>query len=545
MSKKWACRTYYNPNPFISVSWHDTIMMVPVPPFVVPTKALHLDFSVVQGLWIGSFLSNGRGKRVVGDDLLFVGRTSDAGLFVPHISFPPTWMNIMTTLFGSSMCLFGCSSVTLACKNAIWGNDDCDLAATPFGPVPLSLNLACHDPYSAPTDIVIVWGSIYSGMSASDLLAALIDFAINLGCEVGMKYVAEPLAKKAGNGIQSGFKKATAKAGSVYKKVFPKAAAAAAKRRAAKGASKGIFSSMAASLSKLAGYQSTDAMKAYTKKAATTRGMYNTLKEMCYSTGKNLDNDLIDLVKQGTPGVFSKEFLSELQNINSSKYDDYVQEMLSSSSKSIKNAEDSGAQKITKAVNDEWIDDVTYDLADNEIIQYKSLMTDDIAIDSAMRTTFWKAMKEMNDAAVDASSKELARSLGYVALKKSFSQILWKYSIRNGGLITIHTNILGYDLDYDSSSGRMFAEKWWTNQNWFGQQLWDAGDLGLTESDDSDYWEEASIEGDGSDDDYWYVSSADDAEDTSSSTTSDESAEGDDEDDDYWYGADEDANAAE
>ncbi len=546
MSKKWACRTYYNPNPFISFSWHDTIMMVPVPPFVVPTKAFHLDFSVVQGLWIGSFLSNGRGKRVVGDDLLFVGRTSDAGLFVPHISFPPTWMNILTTLFGSSMCLFGCSSVTLACKNAIWGNDDCDLAATPFGPVPLSLNLACHDPYSAPTDIVVVWGSIYSGMSASDLLAALIDFAINLACEVGMKYVAEPLAKRAGKGIQSGFKKATAKAGSVYKKVFPKAAAAAAKRRAAKGTTQGVFAKLATNLSKLAGTESTDAMKSYTRKAATTRGMYNSLKEMCYSTGKNLDNDLIDLVKQGTPGVFSKDFLSELQNINSSKYDDYVKKMMSKSKKSLKISEDTGADQIKKAVDDEWYTTTYDDIIDDYIRTAKSVMTDDIAIDSAMRTTFWKSMKEMNDAAEKAASTELARSLGYVALKKSFSQILWKYTIKNGGLISIHTNILGYELDYNSNPSRQFSERWWTNQNWFGQQLWDAGDFGLTESDDSDYWEEAYVEDDGTDDDYWYVSVADDSEDTSSSTTSDEATqEDDDDDDDYWYGVDEDANAAE
>ena len=543
MSKKWACRTYYNPNPFISFSWHDTIMMVPVPPFVVQTKAFHLDFSVVQGLWIGSFLSNGRGKRVVGDDLLFVGRTSDAGLFVPHISFPPTWMNILTTLFGSSMCLFGCSSVTLACKNAIWGNDDCDLAATPFGSVPLSLNLACHDPYSAPTDIVVVWGSVYSGMSASDLLAALIDFAINLACEVGMKYAAEPLAKKAGKGIQSGFKKASTKASSLYKKLFPKQViSGAVQQGVSKSAKKGVFAKMATSLSKLAGQESTDAMKAYTKKAATTRGMYNSLKEMCYSTGKNLDNDLIDLVKQGTPGVFSKDFLSELQNINSSKYDDYVKKMMTKSSKSLDEAEDRGAKQITQAVDDQWYTSTYDDILDEDIITPKSYMTDDLAIDSAMRTTFWQSMKEMNDAAEKAASTELARSLGYVALKKSFSQILWKYTIKNGGLISIHANILGYDLDYDSSSGRMFTERWWTNQNWFDQQLWNAGDLGLTESDDSDYWEEAYVEGDGTDDDYWYVSSTEDSEDTTSSTGSDESAE---DDDDYWYEADPDASAAE
>jgi len=540
MSKKWACRTYYNPNPFISFSWHDTIMMVPVPPFVVPTKAFHLNFSVVQGLWIGSFLSNGRGKKVVGDDLLFMGRTSDAGLFIPHISFPPTWMNIMTTLFGSSMCLFGTSSVTLACKNAIWGNDDCDLAATPFGPVPLSLNLACHDPYSAPTDIVIVWGSVYSGMSLADLLAALIDFAINLACELGMKKLGEPLMSSAGSGL----KKLGGKINSGLKRLTGTAASTAAGGAAAGAVKKGnFFDKITKNFSKLAGWEATGAVKSYTKKAATTRGMYNTLKEMCYSTGKNLDGDLIDLVKQGTPGVFSKEFLSEMQNINSSKYDDYVKEMMSKSAKSLDEAEDAGAKNITKAVDDEWIDDVVDDLVDLDLqhITYKSIMTDDIAIDSAMRTTLWTAMKEMSDAAEKAASTELARSLGYVALKKSFSQILWKYTIRNGGLIDFDW---GHGFDYDSSVSRQFSEKWWANQEWFGYEFWNAGDLGLTQTDDSEYWEESYVEGDGTDDDYWYVDVADDSSSAISDGASTDTNESDDEDD-YWYGTDENANAAE
>lgn len=581
MSKKWACRTYYNPNPFISFSWHDTIMMVPVPPFVVPTKAFHLDFSVVQGLWIGSFLSNGRGKKVVGDDLLFVGRTSDAGLFVPHISFPPTWMNILTTLFGSSMCLFGTSSVTLACKNIIWGNEDCDLAATPFGPVPLSLNLACHDPYSAPTDIVIVWGSVYSGMSFADLLAALIDFAINLACEVGMKHIGEPLMSAAGSGlkkvggkINSGLKKLSGKAATTGagaattgaktalsgagaattgSKALAGAGAATVgtkkaipSKAAGKSASKGnFFDQIGTNFSKLAGWESTSAVKKYTKKAATTRGMYNTMKEMCYSTGKNLDSDLIDLVKQGTPGVFSKDFLSELQNINSSKYDDYVKKMMSSSADSLDSAERSGSKDIKDAFDKEFIDEITDDLSGNEVILYKSLMTKDIAIDSVMRTTLWKAMKEMSDAAEDAASKELARSLGYTALKKSMSQMLWKYTIRNGGLISIDTTILGYHLDYDTSPSRQFADKWWANQEWFGTELWNAGDLGLTETDDSEYWEESYVEGDGSDDDYWYVSVADDSASTSTDGTSTDTDESEDDDDDYWYGTDENADAAE
>lgn len=518
MSKKWACRTYYNPNPFISVSWHDTVVTVPVPPFVVPAKLPHLNFSVVQGLWIGSFLSNGRGKSVVGDNLFFMGRTSDAGLFVPHISFPPTWMNLLTTLFGSSMILFGTSSVTVACKNVMWGNDDCDLAATPFGPVPFSLNLACFDPYSLPTDLVVVWGSIYTGMSLGDLLAALIDFAINLACEVGMKYIVEPLAKKAGNGI----KKLGGKVGSAFKSAFPNSAASAARRRAAKGSSKGIFSKISDSVSKFVGWQSTDAMKTYTKKAATTRGMYNTLKEACYATGKSLDSELVDLVNAGTPGVFSKEFLSELQNINSSKYDDYVEKMMKSSAKSLDAAEDAGADQIAKVVKEQQ------EQLLSSFPNMSSTTKEWLATDNAMRTTFYTAMKEMSDAAEQAASTELTRSLAYTGLKKSFSQIFWKYTIRNGGLIDFNW---GSGFSYDSSIDRQFTEKWWADTS-----LWDPSDLGLTESDDSEYWEEAYVEGDGSDDDYWYVSSSEE-----STSTNDAS----DDDDDYWYGTDENTDAAE
>jgi len=90
----------------------------------------------------------------------------------------------------------------------------------------------------------------------------------------------------------------------------------------------------------------------------------------------------------------------------------------------------------------------------------------------------------------------------------------------------------GNGFSYDSSMDRQFTEKWWADTI-----FWDPSDLGLTESDDSEYWEEAAIEGDGSDDDYWYVSSSDE------STTTD--SDSDEDDDDYWYGTDENADAAE
>jgi len=281
--------------------------------------------------------------------------------------------------------------------------------------------------------------------------------------------------------------------------------------------------------------------------------MYNTLKEACYSTGKNLDSDLIDLVKQGTPGVFSKDFLSQLQSINSKKYDDYISEMMPTLKKSFKNAEVSASESAEKAIKNEFIENVDYEYFD-EAIRYKQFMTQDVAIDSVMRTTLFDAMKEMSTAAEKAASTELARSLGYVALKKSFSQILWKYTIRNGGLISIdvHKQLAfglfnyNFDISLTTEPNRQFSEKWWANQEAFGYELWDAGDLGLTETDDSEYWDEAYVEGDGTDDDYWYYSVADD----SSSSTTDSSSSGsddstDDDDDDYWYGTDTNADAAE
>src|SRR5689334_21508041 len=97
----WKVRPYYNVNPFVGVSWHDTMVPIPLPPFMIPGKLPHITFDVVQGLWLGSFLSNGRGRKILCDDLLYVGRMSDAGFVVPHISIPPSWYNLLTTLFGS------------------------------------------------------------------------------------------------------------------------------------------------------------------------------------------------------------------------------------------------------------------------------------------------------------------------------------------------------------------------------------------------------------------------------------------------------------
>lgn len=183
MSKGWQCRTYYNVNPFVGVSMHDTMGPIVAPPFYGPAWLPHFQIDVVQGFWLGSFLSKRSEDAVISEGVLFLGRGSDAGFIVPHISYLPSWYNLFTTLFGSSIALFGSTSVSVACKNILWGNQDCDVAATPFGAAPVSLNLSCSDPFSFFTDIVIVWGSVYVGMSWDDIKAAAIDFAINLAME--------------------------------------------------------------------------------------------------------------------------------------------------------------------------------------------------------------------------------------------------------------------------------------------------------------------------------------------------------------------------
>lgn len=198
MALKWPCRAYYNPNPFIGLCKHSTLLPVPLPPFWVPMESLHIDFDVVQGLWLGSFPSRGRGKKVIGDGLFLMGRTSDAGLIIPHISVPvPSWFNLVTTAFGSSNSIFGSSSVNLACKNILWGNQDCDIATTPFGPTPLSINLACFDPISMPTDLVVVWGTIYVGMSLGDLFACLAEIALQMLMDFALNKIGGAIGRKA------------------------------------------------------------------------------------------------------------------------------------------------------------------------------------------------------------------------------------------------------------------------------------------------------------------------------------------------------------
>lgn len=195
MSKGWACHAYYQVNPFVGACKHDSMLTVPAPPFQIPWPLWHIDFGVAQGLWIGSFLSTGYDKEVKGDGLHFLGRMSDAGLGIPHISIPPSWFNLLTSLFAMSNAVFGSGSVQMGCHNLLWGNDDCDVAATPFGPVPLSVNLGCFDPFCLPTDLVVVWGTVYVGMSWNDIAAAMIDIAISIATDLLSRGLGAGLSK--------------------------------------------------------------------------------------------------------------------------------------------------------------------------------------------------------------------------------------------------------------------------------------------------------------------------------------------------------------
>jgi len=82
------------------------------------------------------------------------------------------------------MALWGSSSVVMSCNNIIFGDSTLDTACTPFGPVPLSLNLACSSPISLPADLVVLWGTSKVGFTFGDFVAGLIDMAIQIAVDV-------------------------------------------------------------------------------------------------------------------------------------------------------------------------------------------------------------------------------------------------------------------------------------------------------------------------------------------------------------------------
>jgi hypothetical protein len=452
MSKGWSCRTYYNVNPFVGLCVHDTMGVIPAPPFFGPMKLPHLDFSVVQGLWLGSYLSKRNHRSVVSEGLLFVGRMSDAGFIVPHISYPPSWYNLLTTLFGSSNCLFGSSSVSVACRNLLWGNEDCDLAATPFGPVPFSLNLSCWDPISLPTDLVVVWGSVYVGMTWDDIAAAAIDFAINVAAEVA--------GAVAGDLASRGWKKAKG----AYRKVM---------KIGAEGMS------------------------------STTR---NFVKQVDYVKGVKMaldmtDDDLARYVskKSGSEGI-EKSYSSALKKVTGN-LDDAMQDMSTKYAKNIWSTAVDGQARAG------------FDAAD-DVLKEALLagLTSSAAKDAAITNVLEVALRNLDDSLGPLVTTWAVWEIGMKMAKKTGTKAVWSHLVSQGNIFGEGTEggVLSFEgLGWTNlfQSSRRWQDKYGMLD--FVADPDEEWDIAYAELNDDDYWfgDDWSVQDDEAvtgDDDYWY-----------------------------------------
>lgn len=178
-------------HPFLGFSLHDGVIFPPPP--AVPKDGLPcIDFSILHTIGLQSLPSRGhageRGPVVGPAGAYFVGRGSDAGFVVPHVSIPINNVLLpLVILLGESKSLFGASSVRMPCWSLLGGSDECDAAcACPIPYVPLGLNLCCSDPLPLPTDVVIAPSTVLAGVGLLDFAGALIDVILEYGVALVM-----------------------------------------------------------------------------------------------------------------------------------------------------------------------------------------------------------------------------------------------------------------------------------------------------------------------------------------------------------------------
>lgn len=552
MAKKWACRTYYNVNPFIGVSLHDGIVPSPLPPFQIPAILPHIDFSVVQGLWIGSFLTNRKKAKILGDGLLFVGRTSDAGFVVPHISFPPSWMNLITTLFGSSMAVFGSSSVCIAAKNVLYGNEECDMAATPFGSVPLSVNVGCFEPFAMPTDVVVVWGTVYSGMSWADMLAAAIDFAIAIVTDI-----ISGLLGKAGSWA----------GGKVLKKVMGggKAVFKATVKEAVDEAMQGaVEEGTSAAVKKVAREAAQEAAKKAAKEAAQAGAKEASEEGVEAAIKKAAKEAAEDSIAKGAKRSTFKSWLKEAAGMTpSQQWSEYVSKSVEL--QGMMRGADLDDAAIAKIATEQGFDDAfVKQLADLDTGTDKTITKfgkylDDLDVLQEGGESAWKnagdsaddvltqALKNLEDATNALGKSEGDWLWQYKGLKKFAQKVLWTHLIRNmnwmgegteGGAFSVDGlgwNIGPLEADMLHPDSRRWDEKWYmgllgVDMATLGTLLDDVSeglvaqeqDASWSGRDEDDYWWESlggGITEPDPEEDYWWNADVDDLASTTTAPT--------------------------
>jgi len=170
---------------FIGIGTHTAI---PLPP---PASMLpHISASSLLGFTIKAKFS----KREFGPGgFNLMGRGSDSGYIVPHISIPPTNFLLAVIIpLGSSKIMFGSSKVHIHVDGKA---EHCGCCTFPI--VPLSLNMACNDPCSYPGDFVIAPNTVEVSMTLGDVLMGIVSAAI----DVALSYVIGKGAGKIGGGV--------------------------------------------------------------------------------------------------------------------------------------------------------------------------------------------------------------------------------------------------------------------------------------------------------------------------------------------------------
>ncbi|MFO0759236.1 MAG: hypothetical protein U0359_22280 [Byssovorax sp.] len=180
----WATCAFRRADFFIGFSFHEA-MFPPLPP--IPYYP-HISFGIVSGsTQLFSLPSCGNHKQISSNGLHLMGRMSDAFPIVPHLSYPPQWGLVMTTLFGSSNMVWGSGSVELKCFTVFASHGQAADISSALGYC-VSPHLSCNEPLSFLMDIACVTDSTTMvGISLGDFLASLIDIAIQLAMELGMK----------------------------------------------------------------------------------------------------------------------------------------------------------------------------------------------------------------------------------------------------------------------------------------------------------------------------------------------------------------------
>lgn len=201
-------------HPFVGVCRHDYI----IPP-AIPTVWWFIDADIVNGVtglfaWPTAAFPFPPARRPSHGEILDMGvpmegHGTDATLIVPHIPVPPVPSPLLPLiiLLGSSKIIMASNRTRIWCKGmtGLSGEDEVAAGCCVFPYIPISLNLQCWDfackkydmSIGAPmmSDVVVAPNTVQLGISLSDYLSALIDWAIDVALAILMALGSKGLKK--------------------------------------------------------------------------------------------------------------------------------------------------------------------------------------------------------------------------------------------------------------------------------------------------------------------------------------------------------------